>query len=269
MKKVLILLLTVAFVLGTTGMALATDDECFCDWANGAKVKGDILKVIVFENDASAFSGVVDAVGNASDTEVNSISDVTASDDDSAANNDTNKKVENKGDVDAKTADADAFNQANNSEEQTITETAEAKVKDFVDAEIAISLIDGYVDSGSLDGHDDDCDCCPATVKGDIESVVVFNNNSFAASGDISAVGNASSTAINTADDVVAVGDTTASNKSDITVKNEGNVTARTGEAVSTNEANNWVCIDIFRGALTEKTCNTLIELFLESYAVE
>jgi len=273
MKKFLVLLLALALLMSMSSFAFA-GTSAFNDRVKdrfvkfkaeaGAKVDGDIYKDIYFENKPEAKSGHATAAANASETFIGATSKSEALGDNSIADTISSKLVSNTGLADAWSGVADAFNQANNSENETITETAEA----YVDCS-SFTEATGYVDS-NLDGKcdlcgkvKDLCDCCPATVKGDIDIFVTFINKPEATTGDATAVGNASVTAVDSLTKTVANRGGIASNDDMIMVTNDGVATAWSGEATATNLANNDVCIDIFRGALTSKTIDIFKQILV------
>lgn len=262
MKKILTVLLAMAMLFGMASLALGAPEEdgWFSKWKNGSRVQGDISKWVYFDNAAIATTGNAAAEGNISATAVASVAKAKAADEDSCADNTSTRSVKNDGDAKAHSAPSDALNQANNSEEEVITETAESNtaVEVCIDAEIAIDGVAPAATADSVDGGV--IDCCPAEVKGDIYTDVYFSNLALAETGDAYAVGNYSETAIIAEDKALACDGGTALNNSDITVTNNGNATAYSGVATATNLANNNVKIDIFRGALSNKTIDVFVE---------
>jgi len=259
MKKFLVLLLALVVLMSLSGVAFA--GSSWMPWKkSGSTVDGDIYKTIIFSNKAETDSGKAEAKANDSKTTVDSFSEAKAIDDSAMADNQSGRLVTNTGTANAESAWADALNQANNSECETIVEQAEthADCSKFVEATVCC---DEFVDLNS-DGKCDKCgcDCCPATVKGDIDIYVEFDNKAEAKTGDAKAEGNKSHTDVTAFSKAIASNGGTASNTDDTMVVNDGVANAISGTALSTNLVNNTVNIDIFRGALSTKTCEVIID---------
>jgi len=280
LKKVLVVILAFAVLLSLTGIALGSISDPikkdrfkldrFKKPVNGATVDGDINKTIEQATDASATSGGAYSVANTAGTAVNSDARATALDASSVATNDSAILAENAGDANATTGDASADNDVTNEECQVITETAEATVECDFDKIADGNNCDCDGDNGPVigpasncsdcikkDGKCDKCklcDCCPATVKGDINIDVKQNTTATATSGDANAIGNASDTDICNVAKALANDGGTADNTSTVVVSNTGIATSSSGSASASNTVDNRVNIDIFRGALTSKS---------------
>ncbi|MBS3909240.1 MAG: hypothetical protein KGZ93_06395 [Actinobacteria bacterium] len=258
MKKLLVLLLALAVLMSLSGAAFA---EGSWRWKSGSMVNGDIYKSILFKNEAKTRTGDATAMANGSATGVDSCSSATALDDKSTALNDSKRSVTNTGKADAVTAPADALNQVNNSETETITEQAETH-SDCSKVMEMTTCGDGMAHVDSNRDHRCDkcgCECCPAAVIGDICIDVTYKNKADARTGDATAIGNTSMTMVDSSSKSLATGGGTANNNDSTVVSNSGDADATSGPAISTNLANNNVTIDIFRGAMSTKTCDVVM----------
>ncbi|OFW32873.1 MAG: hypothetical protein A2074_00695 [Candidatus Aquicultor primus] len=270
MKKLLVLLLALAVLMSLSGVAFAGSSF---NWKSGSMVNGDIYKSILFKNEAKTHTGDAEAMANGGMTSVDSCSQATALDDKSTAENDSSRLVTNTGTADAVTAPADALNQANNSEEETITEQAEthADCSMFMDmttcCDECCDREENHVRTDSNNDHACDmcgCECCPASVCGDICIDVEYQNKADAKTGDATAMGNMTCTDVSSSSSALATNGGTASNGDSTVVTNSGVANAASGTAVSTNLVNNSVMIDIFRGAMSTKTIDVVMNFLTQ-----
>ncbi len=271
MKKFLVIALAMALLLSMSSVAFARviNEKDLDSFKGGAAVKGDIVKNIFFGNDAEAYTGEANATGNGSLTVVKGTSEAEACGEEGCATNDSSKDVINHGTADAYTNPADALNQANNSVENCITEDAEASA----DCDVCVSADlqhDGisapthaFID-GNKDGKCDICGCCPASISGDIVEDIEFENTAIAETGDANATGNLSATIIDQNDKAKACNDGCATNTSSVNVSNTGTASAESGPATATNLANNYVSVDIFRGAMSSKTVDVCVDIMAD-----
>jgi hypothetical protein len=266
MKKLLVLLLALAVLMSLSGVAFAGSSW---NWKSGSMVNGDIYKSIVFKNEAETKSGDAMAMANGGATSVDSCSEAKAIDDSALADNDSSRLVTNEGTANAVTAPADALNQANNSETETITEQAEthADCSLFMEqttcCDERCALEGNHVRTDSNNDHMCDmcgCECCPASVSGDIEINVEYKNEAEAETGDATAMGNMTCTDVTSYSKAIASNGGTAGNTDSTVVTNSGVANAASGTAVSTNLVNNSVTIDIFRGAMSTKTIDVVMD---------
>lgn len=264
MKRFLTIALAMALMLSMSGIAFASGFDSFDlgKFKAGASVKGNIIKNIFFFNDSEAYTGMANGTGNASMTGVEGTSEAESCGDDGCATNTSKKDVTNHGTADAYTNPADALNQSNNSAENTITDDAETAA----DCQVCVTGVAPVCECGTFldenqDGHCDNCGCCPASIDGDIEENIEYDNIAYAATGDANATGNASVTLIAQDDKAKACNDGCATNTSEVTVCNTGDASAESGPATATNLANNFVSVDIFRGALSSKTIDICVDL--------
>ncbi len=270
MKKFLVIALAMALLLSMSGLAFASviQERDLSKFSSGASVKGDIVKNIFFGNDAEAYTGEANATGNGSLTVVKGTSEADACGEEGCATNDSSKEVTNDGTADAYTNPADALNQANNSVENCITEDAEtsADCDVCVTADLerdGVSTTHAFVD-GNKDGKCDICGCCPASISGDIVEDIEFENVAVAVTGDANATGNLSATIIDQDDKAKACNDGCATNSSSVNVSNTGTASAESGAATATNLANNYVTVDIFRGAMSSKTVDICVDIMAD-----
>ena len=266
MKKLLVLLLALAVLMSLSGVAFA---ESSWSWKSGSMINGDIYKSILFKNEAKTHSGDAEAMANASMTSVDSCAEAKAIDDSAMADNESGRLVSNTGTADAVSAPADALNQANNSDTETITEQAEthAECSMFMEkttcCDECCEANGAHVRTDSNNDHMCDmcgCECCPAWVCGDIDISVEYHNKADAKTGDATAAGNVSATDVTAYSKAIASNGGTASNTDETMVINDGTATAMSGTAVSTNLVNNSVTIDIFRGAMSTKTVDVVMD---------
>ncbi|MHB8840614.1 MAG: hypothetical protein ACYC56_02295 [Candidatus Aquicultor sp.] len=271
MKKFLVIALAMALLLSMSSVAFARviNERDLSSFKGGAEVKGDIIKHIFFDNDVAAYTGEANATGNGSLTVVKGTSEADACGEEGCATNDSSKDVTNDGTADAYTNPADALNQANNSVENYITEDAEATadcdvcVTAELERDGIMTPTHAFVD-GNEDGKCDICGCCPASIDGDIKEFIGISNYVDATTGDANATGNASATIIDQNDKAKACNDGTASNTSSVTVSNTGDAVAESGPATATNLANNYVTVDIFRGAMSSKTIDICVDIMAD-----
>jgi len=264
MRKLLIALLALTFLVSMTGMSFASDNSWFSKWKSGSSIKSDIKKNIKFENKADAKSGNANAVANDAVTRVNSDSKATTDDNDSLANNDSQKTVTNTGNALAYSEKADALNDVVNDEEESITEKASSKsdVSVTVDADFESCCGIGVpLQPSSVNNSDGSSSCCPATIDGDICINVKYDNVAKARTGNATASGNLATTEICSEDKAFANDGGSADNNSDIRVTNDGEAIAYSETAVATNEAQNKVKINILRDAESYKKVDVFAEL--------
>jgi len=271
MKKLLTLLVISALVLGTAGLAFAQPPSA----NDGAKIRGDILKEIVMENDSYAETGYTSAAGNTAVTAVDSKSESKASEEASDACNEAKEAVVNQGVADAFSGNATANNYPDNLDKEDIFLKARATSDCDIDVDVDLS-VDKKFKHGEIfalgkgkDGKGflnfcDCCDCCPAEIQGDISIFAGFFNFATAITGGAEALGNASVTAISSHSKAEAKDGGDATNKSNITVMNTGVGTAVSGEAVANNYPDNTVCIDIDKIAESDKDVNVDIDICAE-----
>ena len=266
MKKLLVLLLALAVLMSLSGVAFAGSSF---NWKSGSMVNGDIYKSILFKNEAKTHTGDATAMANGSQTSVDSCSEAKAIDDSALADNDSSRLVTNAGTADAVTAPADALNQANNSETETITEQAETHADCSMFMEMTTccdkccALEGNHVRNDENGDHRCDmcgCECCPASVCGDIDIHVEYQNKADAKTGDATAMGNMACTDVTAYSKAIASNGGTAGNTDSTVVTNTGVANAASGTAVSTNLVNNSVTIDIFRGAMSTKTIDVVMD---------
>lgn len=266
MKKLLVLLLALAVLLSLSGVAFAGPSF---SWKSGSMINGDIYKSILFKNEAKTSTGDATAMANGSMTCVDSMAEAKAIDDSAMADNASSRLVSNTGTADAVSAPADALNEANNSEEETITEQAEthADCSMFMEkttcCDACCEVQGAHLRIDSNNNHACDmcgCECCPASVIGDIKICVEYQNKADAKTGDATATGNVSATSVSAYSKAIASNGGTASNTDDTSVINDGTATAMSGTAMSTNLVNNSVKIDIFRGAMSTKTVDVVMD---------
>jgi hypothetical protein len=254
MKKILIALLALTFLVSMTGLSFANSNDSgwYTKWKSGASIKSDIKKNVKFKNEAEAESGCATALANTAVTNVNARTEAISDDIDSLAANDSEKTVVNTGNALAYSESADALNDVTNNEEERIKDNASS----VSDVSVTVdSDVEGYgvpVSAGLYgpDGdHRNDSGCCPASVSGDIRTDVEFDNKAEAKTGNAFATGNVSETNVNSRDRALANDGGVADNDSDIHVTNSGEAVAYSETAVATNEAQNLVKIDILRNA--------------------
>ncbi|NCO65200.1 MAG: hypothetical protein COW32_03080 [Candidatus Aquicultor secundus] len=272
MKKFLVIALAMALLLGMSSLAFASriNERNLSNFKGGAEVKGNIIKHIFFHNNVDATTGVANATGNVSLTCAGGSAEADSCGENGCATNTSAKDVINHGTADAYTNPANALNQANNSVENTITEDAEATadcnvcVSGEFECDGATGLSHSFTD-GNNDGKCDICGgCCPAVIDGDICEFIGIDNDVDATTGDANATGNASATIIDQNDKAKACNDGCATNTSTINVSNTGDANAESGPAVATNLADNYVAVDIFRGAMSSKTIDICVDLMAD-----
>lgn len=251
MKKILVVFIAIAMLASMSGLAFAN-----VNWEKhlkgGSRIDGKIIKDIFFDNNSYATSGNAYAEANDADTDVDSDNEAKARDDCSIATNNSPKVVDNQGLATAYTPTATATNNVNNNDDECINETAESTA----DCDVCItgSPFDGP-SSDLVDGgcHEGICDCCPAVVKGGADIGVTFKNYVTAITGDAEAYGNDSDTDIDSNDSADACKGGYASNENPVTVTNNGDALAFSGEANATNNVNNTVLIKVLRSAMSSK----------------
>jgi len=273
MKKLLALFVISAVVLGTAGLAFAQPPST----DSGAKIRGDIWKEIIINNDVYAETGFSGAAGNASITAVESKSEAKAVEEASDACNDAKASVLNEGTGEAYSGTADAVNNVNNVDKENIClqarSTSDCNIDVDIDLETGDFINDGLFALGNKKGGKGDkrfldfCDCCPAEIQGDISIFAEFFNYATAVTGDAEAVGNSSITAIASHSKAEAKDGGDATNKSEIVVINTGDATAVSGDATATNNVDNSVCIDIKKIAESEKNVDVNIDIYAELLA--
>jgi len=257
MKKILVILLALSVLMSMTGTAFADLKGRYNDFSKlkgGAKINGDVFKLILFENGSQAITGDANAVGNASLTTAMSASEAKAYDGDngSGADNLSTNIVANNGIGDSRSGPVDALNAPDNTVDSAITELAEAASG----CDIYTAAEGVYVDTAG-GGHDAGlCDCCPAEAKGDIVGLVFFENSAYAMTGDANAVGNAAKTVVVFDDKASAANGARAANTREAVAANTGAAVAESGKAIAITKPNNRVTIDIFRNASSTKSVN-------------
>lgn len=279
MKKVLVVLLVLAVLLSLSSVAFA--------WSRmptptGATVYGSIDKTITQKTEAKTRSGRASSYGNLSANMVKTTSEAKAMDCNSTADNSSSVVAANVGDGMTTTGPAAAANTATNSETDVITGIAEASVtccmKHESGSPCGCNDCDNGCENGCNDGcdkcdcdcgnglasvnsqpngdghHCDICECCPATVRGDIDIDVKQETKADATSGDAMAKGNMSMNVICNTDQAIAKDGGDATNSSTVMATNTGIATSESGAATSMNNVNNSVYIDIYRSATTSRS---------------
>ena len=275
MKKVLVVLLVLAVLLSLSGAALADFRSFKRTSPSGATVWGDINKTIKQETEATSRTGIAAATGNTSGNTVTDRNSASAINPGSVASNTNTVTAGNAGGAGAATGDAAATNSATNSETDIITDVASATVEcNFTKLACDRCGCPGHdccpnnrtsAINGENGGHKHTCDkcetceCCPATVKGDIYIDVKQETKANATSGDATAIGNSSANLVNSCNNATAVSGT-ATNSNSVTATNSGTALAASGAASSSNIVNNSVYIDILRQATTSRTVNKFLQ---------
>lgn len=274
MRKLLALFVISAVVLGTAGLAFAQPPTT----ESGAKIRGDINKEIIFDNNVFAATGFTRAAGNKSETAVDASSEAEACEESSDACNEAKESVLNEGTGQAYSGISIADNNVTNTDKEDINEKATAKVDCNVDVCIELETGD-LLNNGpimALDEVDGDkkgkgfldfCDCCPAEVQGDISIIAQVFNYATAITGDAEAIGNYSATAIASHSKAKAKDGGDATNKSEVTVINTGDGIAISGDATATNDVENDICIDIDRIAESDKNVDVDVDIYAELLA--
>ncbi|HCG98390.1 MAG: hypothetical protein A2074_05635 [Candidatus Aquicultor primus] len=272
MKKVLVVLLALAVLLSLSGAALADFRSITRTSPSGATVWGDINKTIKQETEATSRTGIAAATGNTSGNTVTDRNSASAINPGSVASNTNTVTAGNAGGAGAATGDAAAANSATNAETDIITDVASATVEcNFTKLACDRCGCPGHdccannETANLVDGHRHTCDkcetceCCPATVKGDINIRVEQKTTADATSGDALATGNSSANLVNSCNNATAVSGT-ATNSNSVTATNSGTALAASGAASSSNIVNNSVYIDILRQATTSRTINKFLQ---------
>jgi hypothetical protein len=270
MKKIFTAFLALTFLTSASGISLASTvtppvdgASWFTKWKKGASINSNIKKHIKFENEAEARTGNSVALANNAVTNVDADSRAVGLGD-GLATNDSQKKVDNNGNALSYSGNTDALNDATNCDEECIKDTASTQkdVRVTIDADIE-GFVGGVIPVGNRSttvqstkkGGDS------ASVAGDIDIKVEFENEAEAKSGDTFATGNTSFTCVDSDDRAIARGCGDAANKNDVCVTNNGEAVAYSGNAVATNEAQNTVKIDIERKAESCKKIDIFAEL--------
>ncbi|HEY3375098.1 MAG TPA: hypothetical protein VGK02_08565 [Candidatus Aquicultor sp.] len=264
MKKFLVMLLALAVLLSISGVAFAGGNDWFAKFKGGSVVKGDVMKKVIFKNEASSESGLAVAAGNASFNKVTDIkAKAFAKDDDALASNDVCKTVNNKGTAKVDSGDAEVFNTANNVATISVCEKADtAAEQDTVSGDDRNTDRDrrGHDNHDNHDNNNNsEFGCCPAVVSGDVEATVVFKNEAEATSGWAIGIGNLSANIIDdNCSSATALEGGTATNKECAVINNEGNADVRSGNATTTNTATNNVNLSISKSANSAKTLSVV-----------
>jgi len=271
MKKVLIVLLVLAVLLSLSSAALASRDSFRDSFKRmspgGATILSDIDKTVKQKTEAKTRTGDAFADANNATNIVKTQSEAKALDCNSDASNTSAVGVGNTGSAASTSGPATAANVVNNSETDIIIDRASATA----DCDLIVVACDlcgcprnAVASSGNFNGGNnstcDKCDCCPATIKGDIDIEVKQETKAEAKTGDAVAIGNNALNVVDSCDKAVAVGGGTATNSSSVTIINSGTATSASGAAVSSNVVNNSVWIDILREATTTKTVNKFLQ---------
>jgi hypothetical protein len=263
MKKVLVVLLVLAVLMSLSGAALADFRSFKRISPSGATVTGEIDINIEQETEAKARSGRVSSYGNLSANVVKKTSEATAVDDTSNADNSSTVVAANLGDGLATSGPAAAASAATNVESVVVTDIADATVTCSLWEEscsqcgcpqCSNGITGANTQPNGQEHHCNMCECCPATVDGDIDIDVEQETKAEATSGDATAKGNMSLNLICDTDKATAVNGGSANNTSAVTATNTGIATSGSGAATATNIANNSVYTDIYRSATTSRS---------------
>lgn len=273
MKKVLVVLLALAVLLSLSSVAFAGRDLIKRPSLSGATIYSNIDKKISQKTEAKTRTGGAFADANNATNMVMTQSEAKALDCNSDASNTSAVGVANTGDALSASGPASAANDVTNADTEIITDIASATAEcDFTKEACDRCGCPGHrcpkANSASNENGDhkhtcdkcEKCDCCPATVKGDINIDVKQETKAEATSGDATAYGNNAMNMVASCDKAFANNGGTATNSSSVTVINDGTATAMSGAASSTNIVNNSVGIDILRSATTSRMVSKFLQ---------